>query len=215
MAVAAAGGRQRRRKSGSSIEVESRIGGPALAVQRRFIKSGSPSTPPRESLTRKFLLLEEGFAKGPGAGTDLSIPDPMKFLVSRMADLKLQLLDTLVHRHVADTRSNPRNTPDRMIVCGAVEDRISHHVDLTSRADLTDQQVMDALRLLLKIVRRNGLAVDFSRTEISFLMHRISQNSSEEGDHSLQESSGPFSARSGRSFSAAHGSARHARRSSP
>jgi hypothetical protein len=179
------------------------------------MKAGSPSTSPRERLTRKFLHLEEGFAKGPGVGADLSITDPMKFLVSRMADLKLQLLDTFVHRHVADTRSDPRNKPDKMIVCGAVEDRISNRVDLTSRADLTDQQVMDALRLLLKIVRRNGLAVDFSRAEISFLMRRISNHSREEGHHSRQEGSGPFSGRSGRSAFAAHGSARPARRSSP
>lgn len=99
-----------------------------------------------------------------------------------MAGLKLRLLDSIVQKHVADdTLSSRGNEPDKMIVCQAVEDRLCQQVDLASRADLTDQQAMDALRLLLKIVRRNDLPVEFSPAEISLLTQGISQNSCEGG----------------------------------
>jgi hypothetical protein len=89
-----------------------------------------------------------------------------------MDDLKLRLLD-----RIAQARNNrqPVETLSKesykMTVCKAVEDRICKRIDLASRADLTDRQAMDALRLLLKIVRRSGLPVDFSNAEISLLTH--------------------------------------------
>jgi hypothetical protein len=154
-------------------------------------------------------------AKGSEGDADLSILDPMKFLVSQMAGLKLRLLDSIVQRHVVDTFSNQRNEPDKMIICQAVEDRLCKRVDLACRTDLTDRQAMDALRLLLKIVRRNDLEVEFSSAEISLLTHGILQNSCEEGDRSPQVRNGAFSGRPRGFVSALSGSTPRARRTSP
>ncbi len=64
-----------------------------------------------------------------------------------------------------------------MAVCQAVEDRICKQIELTTRLDLDDLQMMAALRLLLKIVQRNGLAVDFSPSEVFLLEHGIQHRS--------------------------------------
>ena len=105
----------------------------------------------------------------------------MKFLVSRIPGLKLQLLDKIVHTRNCtqddETLSNEEVVSHQITVCQAVEDRICKRVDLASRTDLTVQQAIDALRLLLKIVRRNDLSADFSSAEIFLLVHGISRKS--------------------------------------
>jgi hypothetical protein len=100
----------------------------------------------------------------------------MKFLTSGMADLKLRLLDRIVQ---------PRNTPapsnlssettelNKTIVWQAVEDRICKRIDLAIRTDLTVRQAKDALRLLIGIVRKSGLPIDFSPLEIGLLTRGI------------------------------------------
>jgi hypothetical protein len=99
----------------------------------------------------------------------------MKFLDSGMDDLKLRLLDRIAqarnNRQPVETLSKERTESYKMTVCKAVEDRICKRIDLASRTDLTDRQAMDAVRLLLKIVRRSGLPVDFSNAEIFLLTH--------------------------------------------
>jgi hypothetical protein len=125
--------------------------------------------------------LENFFAKEPGSPTDYWIPEFMKFLVSQMADLKWRLLDRIVLPEdgisAVEPLSNQRIESNPMAVCQAVEDRICKQIDLTSRPDLDDRLVMGALRLLLKIVRRNGLAVDFSPSEVFILRHGIRHRS--------------------------------------
>ena len=147
IAMAPAGARQRRKKSGSSI----------------------------------LLTLHQGFAKASEYTVDLLAPEFMKFLVSRMPGLKLQLLDKIVHARnstqVVETLSPEEIESHQMTVCKAVEDRICKRIDLASRTDLTVQQAIDALRLLLKIVRRNDLPADFSFAEIFLLVHGVSWKS--------------------------------------
>jgi hypothetical protein len=107
----------------------------------------------------------------------------MKLLVSQMAGLKLQILEKIVQTRDltlgVHPSSNPRIEPDKMTVCKAVEDRICKRIDLAGRTDLTDQQLNDALRLLLKIVRRSDLPVDFSSAEILFLTRGVLERSGE------------------------------------
>jgi hypothetical protein len=107
----------------------------------------------------------------------------MKFLASQMAGLKVQLLDRIVHTMdpppAADPLSRQRMKPDKMSICKAVEDRICKRIDLASRTDLSDQEVMGALRLLLKIVRQSDLPVDFSAAEIYLLTRGIRESSRE------------------------------------
>ena len=93
-----------------------------------------------------------------------------------MADLKLRLLERIVQ---------PRNTPapsnlssettdsNKTIICQAVEDRICKRIDLAIRPDLTVRQAKQALRLLIGIVRRSGLSIDFSPLEIALLTRGI------------------------------------------
>ena len=107
----------------------------------------------------------------------------MKFLVSQMAVLKLRLLESVVQANdipnAEDAFVSQRIETDKMIVCKAVEDRICRQIDLASRTDLTDRQVMDALRLLLKIARKSDWLIDFSPSEIFLLTHAPSRRSSE------------------------------------
>jgi hypothetical protein len=83
----------------------------------------------------------------------------MKFLVSQMAGLKLRLLERIVLPQESIFSVNPLSNQttgsDPMAVCRAVEDRICQRIDLTTRPDLDDRQVLAALRLLLEIVQRN------------------------------------------------------------
>jgi hypothetical protein len=122
-----------------------------------------------------FSRWDDFFAKERGYSTEYLTPELMKFLVSQMAGLKLQLLDRIVLPQESisaiDSRSIQRTASDPMAVCRAVEDRICQHIDLTTRLDLDDRQMMAALRLLLKIVQRNRLAVDFSPSEVFLLRH--------------------------------------------
>ena len=101
-----------------------------------------------------------------------------------MDDLKLRLLDRIAYarnnRQAVETLSNEGTESHKMTVCKAVEDRICKRIDLASCTDLTDRQAMDALRLLLKIVRRSGLPIDFSPAEIFLLTHGIQYVSREE-----------------------------------
>jgi hypothetical protein len=114
----------------------------------------------------------------------------MKFLVSQIAGLKLQILENIVKtRDFAlgiHPPSSQRNEPDKMIVCKAVEDRICRKIDLASRADLSDQQLADALRLLLKIVRRSDLPIDFSSAEIFLLTRGVTDRSERKIDQGEQ-----------------------------
>jgi hypothetical protein len=107
----------------------------------------------------------------------------MKLLASQIAGLKLQILAKIVQSRdltfSVHPPSNQRIEADKMIVCQAVEDRICKRIDLASRTDLTDQQLADALRLLLKIVRRSDLPVDFSSAEILLLTRRPSETGEE------------------------------------
>jgi hypothetical protein len=95
-----------------------------------------------------------------------------------MPGLKLQLLDKIVHTRNRtqddETLSNEEIVSHQMTVCQAVEDRICKRIDLASRTDLTVQQAIDSLRLLLKIVRRNDLPADFSSAEIFLIVHGVS-----------------------------------------
>jgi hypothetical protein len=126
----------------------------------------------------------------------------MKFLVSRMADLKLRLLDAIVRdrnsTQVTDACSNERLESDKMTVCRAVEDRICKRIDLASRTDLTDRQAMDALRLLLKIVRKSGLPVDFSASELFMLTQGIQYGSGQVPAYSTQARKSSVSGRAAR-----------------
>ena len=122
-----------------------------------------------------FLFCPKIIAKARGCVTDLLVLENMKILVSQMADLKLRLLERVVQaRHspqIVDTLSSERLESHKMTVCQAVEDRISKRIDLASRTDLTDRQAMDAIRLLLKIVRKCALPIHFSPAEF-FLLAR-------------------------------------------
>jgi hypothetical protein len=114
----------------------------------------------------------------------------MKILVSHMADLKLRLFERVVQAkrstQPADTVSGERLESHKMTVCKAVEDRICKRIDLASRTDLTDRQATDAIRLLLKIVRKCGLPVHFSLAEFSLLARGpgISQRDSRSNSNS-------------------------------
>lgn len=99
----------------------------------------------------------------------------MKFLVSTIPELKLRLLEKVVQARnsapVADALANETLEIRKMTVCQAVEERICKRIDLASRGDLTEREVMDALCLLLKIVRRTGWPFHFSAAEFLLLMH--------------------------------------------
>jgi hypothetical protein len=131
-----------------------------------------------------FFCLDAGFTKALELAADLCFLDLMKFLVSQMAGLKLRILEKIVQTRDLSPGVHPpskqRIEPDKMTVCKAVEDRICNRIDLASRTDLTDQQLTDALRLLLKIVRRSDLPVDFSSAEILLLTRGVSERSGEE-----------------------------------
>jgi hypothetical protein len=96
----------------------------------------------------------------------------MKFLTSGMAELKLNLLDGIIHtkntKSSADLSSQTTES-NKMFICQAVEDRICKRIDLATRPDLTVRQAIDALRLLIRIVRRNHLQFNFSPLEIALL----------------------------------------------
>src|SRR5208282_225685 len=62
---------------------------------------------------------------------------------------------------------------NRTIICQAVEDRIGKRIDLAIRTDLSVRQAKRALRLLIGIVRRSGLSIDFSPHEIALLTRDI------------------------------------------
>jgi hypothetical protein len=93
----------------------------------------------------------------------------MKFLVSAMDDLTLRLREVNERakniRAAADPVSSEPTTYDKMILCKVIEDRICRKIDLASRDDLTLRQAVDALRLLLKIVRQNNLSIELSSAE--------------------------------------------------
>jgi hypothetical protein len=107
----------------------------------------------------------------------------MRFLSSGLADLKLQLLYRIAesrNRQAPVNASSKTTESYKTIVCRAVEDRICKHFDLATRADLTDQQAIDALQLLIGIVRRSGLPIDFSPSEIGLMARGISYRMSSE-----------------------------------
>jgi hypothetical protein len=131
-----------------------------------------------------IFALASGSAKALENTVDISNIDFMRILNSQMNELKLRLLDRIVEAkhetHSTGTLLRQRIEPTDMTVCKAVEDRICARMDLASRTDLSDQHVMGALRLLLKIARQNGLAVDFSAGEIFLLTHGVQQRSCSE-----------------------------------
>jgi hypothetical protein len=102
----------------------------------------------------------------------------MKFLGSQMAAVKLRLLEkiflTADSSPLTHSCSNHPLELHHLSVCHAVEDRICKKIDLATRTDLTDQQALEALRLLFKIVRQNNLTLDFSPGEFSLLTHGVS-----------------------------------------
>jgi hypothetical protein len=93
----------------------------------------------------------------------------MKSLASAMDDVTLRLRCECVRerniRSAVDPLKTESGMDDKMILCKAVEDRICKKIDLASRDDLTLQQAFDALQLLLRIVRENGLSVQLSFAE--------------------------------------------------
>jgi hypothetical protein len=130
-----------------------------------------------------FFSREAGIAKAHGFAADLLFLQFMKNLVSPMAALKLRLLEKSVQTRdlslSVHSPANQRFELDKMTICKAVEDRICKRIDIASRTDLPDQQLTEALRLLLKIVRRSGLTVDFSSAEILLLTRGASGRLSE------------------------------------
>jgi hypothetical protein len=101
----------------------------------------------------------------------------MKSLVSAMDNVTLRLRCENARakniRSAVDPFTSESGTYDKMILCKAVEERICRKIDLASRDDLTLEQAVDALRLLLKIVRQNGLSVDISSEEKLLLSRTI------------------------------------------
>jgi hypothetical protein len=96
----------------------------------------------------------------------------MIFLTPGMADLKLRLLGKIAQstkRQRASGVSSETIGLRKTIVYLAVEDRICRQTDLALRNDLTDRQAADALCILIGIVLRSGLAIEFSRFEIDLL----------------------------------------------
>jgi hypothetical protein len=99
----------------------------------------------------------------------------MKFLISAIPELHGRLLEKVVQERNSASAVDAlaRETPEarEMTVCQAVEDRICKRIDLASRRDLTEREVMDAICLLLKIVRRTGWPFHFSAAEFLLLVH--------------------------------------------
>ncbi len=94
-----------------------------------------------------------------------------------MADLKLRLLDKIVQSRYSQASSNLSSETtelDKTVIYQAVEDRICKRTDLATRTDLTYRETIGALRLLIGIVRRSGLPIEFSPREIEFLTRGIS-----------------------------------------
>ena len=95
-----------------------------------------------------------------------------------MADLKLRVLERIAQS--ANVTESPRKLSseavalNKTIICQAVEDRICKRIDLAIRNDLTDGQAIDALRLLVRIVRTNGLSIALSAPEIALLARGVS-----------------------------------------
>ena len=119
----------------------------------------------------------------------------MKFLTSGMADLKLRVLERIAHS-ANDTQaphlSNEAVASNKAMICQAVEDRICKRIDLAKRADLTDGQAIDALRLLIRIVRTNGLSMVFSAPEIALLARGIPLGTRSEHFHMASSRLSPF-----------------------
>ncbi len=94
-----------------------------------------------------------------------------------MDDISLRLrCENVRAKHVRPVDHRPGRATggyDKMILCKAVEERICRKIDLASREDLTPEQALDALCLLLKIVRQNGLSVDISSGERLLLSGRF------------------------------------------
>jgi hypothetical protein len=136
------------------------------------------------ALIQMLFFWENFFAKEPGPPTDYWITGLMKFLVSHMAGLKLRLLDRIVLPQesifAVEPLSNQRTESNPMAVYQAVEDRICTQRDLASRTDLTGEQVLRAVRLLVKIVWKSDLPVDFFPGEIFLLTRGAQQRSCEE-----------------------------------
>ena len=100
----------------------------------------------------------------------------MRFLTKGMADLKLRLLERIVqpgNTQAPSNLSSETTESNRTIICQAVEDRICKRIDLAIRTDLTVRQAKQALRLLIGIVRKSGLSIDFSPREIALLTRDI------------------------------------------
>jgi hypothetical protein len=97
----------------------------------------------------------------------------MKFLISAMPELSRRLLEKTVQARNSASAVDAlvQETPEarEMTVCHAVEDRICKRIDLTSRRDLTEREVMGALCLLLKIIRTTGWPFRFSAAEFLLL----------------------------------------------
>jgi hypothetical protein len=95
----------------------------------------------------------EDFSKEAAVDANFEILELVKFLVTAMADLKLQLLERIVpSRSSAQSDSNLSGETTELhkkIICQAVEDRICKRRDLATRADLTERQATDALCLLV------------------------------------------------------------------
>ena len=120
----------------------------------------------------------------------------MKFLTSGMADLKLRVLERVAHsaNHTQAPHhlSSEAVASNKAMICQAVEDRICKRIDLAKRADLTDGQAIDALRLLIRIVRTNGLSMVFSAQEIALLARGIPLGTRTEHFHMASSRLSPF-----------------------
>jgi hypothetical protein len=135
--------------------------------------------------------------KGRTAEPIFKLPKLMKFLVSAMPELNRRLLEKVRQaKNSASAVDAPvQETPEarEMTVCQAVEDRICKRIDLASRDDLTEREVMAALCLILKIVRTTGWPFRFSVAEFLLLMRRreASSGSRPTGGICLASSSKP------------------------
>lgn len=93
----------------------------------------------------------------------------MKFLDSALDDVTLHFLNADARSKNIRLSDHPFSSEsclyDKMIICKAVEDRLCKKIDLASRTDLSIRQAVDAIRLLLRIVRQNNLSLDISSAE--------------------------------------------------
>jgi hypothetical protein len=159
--------------------------------ERQTLKSVARKYAPLRTRRRASPALarfDGNFIKGSEWDADHLVPEPMIFLTSGMADLKLRLLGKIAQstkrQRDSGVSSETIGLRKRMVYL-AVEDRICSQIDLALRNDLTDRQAADALCILIGIVLRSGLAIEFSRSEIDLLTRSTPRRKGSEPIHKV------------------------------